>query len=161
MAEINFKDIYEKHAPQIYRICLGYVNDHEQAKDLMQETFISIWKGLPGFRKDAKLSTWVFRIATNNCLRYVERSKRIITTELPLEIPEITAPKTDDQVNFLYKCINELEETDRLIISLQLEDLSQIEIAAIVGLSVGNVRVKVHRIKEKLTLKFKANGQFK
>jgi RNA polymerase sigma-70 factor (ECF subfamily) len=160
MSDINFEEIYEKYAPQIYRICLGYLNDTEQAKDLMQETFISIWKGLSSFKNQSKLSTWIFRIATNNCLRYIEKSKRIITTELPFQIQEDSEPEIDDKVNFLYKCISELEETERLIISLLLEELSQVEIAAIVGLNVGNIRVKVHRIKEKLTAKFKRHGQF-
>jgi RNA polymerase sigma-70 factor (ECF subfamily) len=160
MSDINFEEIYEKYAPQIYRICLGYLNDTEQVKDLMQETFISIWKGLSSFKNQSKLSTWIFRIATNNCLRYIEKSKRIITTELPFQIQEDSEPEIDDKVNFLYKCISELEETERLIISLLLEELSQVEIAAIVGLNVGNIRVKVHRIKEKLTAKFKRHGQF-
>jgi RNA polymerase sigma-70 factor (ECF subfamily) len=160
MSDINFEEIYEKYAPQIYRICLGYLNDTEQAKDLMQETFISIWKGLSSFKNQSKLSTWIFRIATNNCLRYIEKSKRIITTELPFQIPEDSEPEIDDKVNFLYKCISELEETERLIISLLLEELPQVEIAAIVGLNVGNIRVKVHRIKEKLTANFKRHGQF-
>jgi RNA polymerase sigma-70 factor (ECF subfamily) len=61
----------------------------------------------------------------------------------------------------LYRCISELEETDRIIISLELEGLPQAEIAAVVGLSNGNVRVKIHRIKEKLTQKFQAYGQFR
>jgi RNA polymerase sigma-70 factor (ECF subfamily) len=57
-------------------------------------------------------------------------------------------------MQFLYKCIAELPETDRLIISLELEDIKQAEIAKIVGLSETNVRVKVYRIKEKLAKKF-------
>lgn len=160
MSDINFKELYEKYAPQIYRICLGYLNNTEQAQDLMQETFISIWKGLSLFKNQSKLSTWIFRIATNNCLRHLEKSKRILTTELPFEIADSVEPEIDDKVNFLYKCISELEETDRLIISLVLEDLSQEEIANIIGLNVGYIRVKVHRIKEKLTAKFKRHGQF-
>ncbi|MNY80439.1 RNA polymerase sigma factor [compost metagenome] len=59
----------------------------------------------------------------------------------------------------MYKCIAELPETDRIIISLELEDIKQNEIAKIVGLSEANVRVKIHRIKEKLTQKFKENEQ--
>lgn len=160
MSDLNFKEIYETYSPQIYRVCLGYVNDHEQAKDLMQETFISVWKNLSSFRHQSKISTWIFRIATNNCLRHLEKAKRIITTELPYQIEEKEEVKQDDKVLFLYRCVSELEETDRLIISLVLEDLPQTEIANIIGLSVGNIRVKVHRIKEKLTAKFKRHGQF-
>ncbi len=160
MSNPEFKEIYESYSPQIYRVCLGYVNDEEQAKDLMQETFISVWKNLSSFRHQSKISTWIYRIATNNCLRHLEKAKRMITTELPYDIEEEIELKQDDKVKFLYQCISELEETDRLIISLVLEDLPQAEIALIIGLSVGNIRVKVHRIKEKLTAKFNKNGQF-
>jgi len=139
---------------------MGYVNDSEQAKDITQETFISVWQNLPTFKNRSKISTWIFRIATNNCLRALEKSKRIIKTELPLHLPEITEETHNDKLAFLYTCIAQLEETDRIIISLVLEDIPQAEIAEIVGLTSGNTRVKIHRIKEKLAAKFKDHGQF-
>ncbi len=126
----------------------------------MQETFISVWRNLASFRNDSKISTWIFRIATNNCLREIEKSKRIIKTELPVNLPEIIEESPEEKLGFLYRCIAELEEIDRILISLVLEDLPQAEIAAIIGLSNANVRVKVHRIKEKLSLKFKQHGEF-
>jgi len=139
---------------------MGYVNDYEQARDLTQETFISVWQNLSTFRNQSKISTWIFRIATNNCLRALEISKRIIKTELPLHLPAVAEETHDDKLTFLYNCIAKLEETDRIIISLVLEDIPQAEIAEIVGLSNGNIRVKIHRIKEKLAAKFKNYGQF-
>jgi RNA polymerase sigma-70 factor (ECF subfamily) len=66
----------------------------------------------------------------------------------------------EEKLTFLYNCITELEETERIIISLVLEDLPHAEIASVVGLSHVNVRVKIHRIKEKLSRKFKLHGQF-
>lgn len=157
---MEFEEIYIKYSPQIYRVCMGYINDPEQAKDLTQETFIAVWKNLSSFRNQSKISTWIFRIATNNCLRAIEKSKRIITTELPFNLPYVPEETAEEKLNFLYHCIAELEETDRIIISLVLEDLPQAEIAAIVGVSNGNIRVKIHRIREKLAIKFKAHGQF-
>jgi len=140
---------------------MGYFNDPDQAKDITQETFISVWKNLDTFRNESHISTWIFRIATNNCLRALEKSKRVITTELPANLPVLHEETQEEKLAFLYQCIAELEETERIIISLVLEDLPQAEIAEIVGLSAGNVRVKIHRIKEKLAIKFKANGQFR
>ena len=134
---------------------MGYINDHEQARDLTQETFISVWKNLSSFKNQSKISTWIFRIATNNCLRAIERSKRMIKTELPVNLPAANEETQDEKLALLYSCIAELEETERIIISLVLEDLPQAEIAAIVGLSNVNTRVKIHRIKEKLANKFK------
>ncbi|MBS7566424.1 sigma-70 family RNA polymerase sigma factor [Mucilaginibacter sp. Bleaf8] len=156
----DFDEIYNRYAPQIYRVCMGYTNDADQAKDLVQETFISVWKNLSTFRNQSHISTWIFRIATNNCLRAIEVAKRMPAGELPINLAEVKEESPEEKLGFLYRCIAELEETDRIIISLVLEDLPQAEIAAIVGLSNVNVRVKVHRIKEKLAQKFKAYGQF-
>ena len=155
---MEFEEIYMQYSPGIFRVCMGYVNDREQARDLTQETFIAVWQNLPSFRKESSVSTWIFRIATNICLRAIEKSKRIPTAELPHQLPEVPAEKKEERLHVLYDCIAELEETERIIISLVLEDLPQAEIASIVGLSHANVRVKVHRIKEKLADKFKRHG---
>ncbi|TSJ44507.1 sigma-70 family RNA polymerase sigma factor [Mucilaginibacter corticis] len=155
-----FEEIYSRYAQKIYRVCLGYTNDPAQAQDLVQETFISVWKGLPGFRQEAQLGTWIFRIATNHCLRALEVAKRMPKEELPADLVQTAEFSQEARLRFLYHCIAELEETERIIISLELEGLPQAEIAAIVGLSHGNIRIRIHRIKEKLSLKFKAHGQF-
>jgi RNA polymerase sigma-70 factor (ECF subfamily) len=157
----NFDDIYNQYSPQIFRVCMGYTNDADQAKDLVQETFISVWKNLSSFRNESAIGTWIFRIATNNCLRAIEVSKRMVKEELPYQIADTPDESPEEKLAFLYRCIAEMEETERIIISLVLEDLPQAEIAEVVGLSHANVRVKVHRIKEKLALKFKAHGQFR
>lgn len=155
-----FEEIYKQYAPQIYRVCIGYTNDSAQAKDLVQDTFIAVWKNLHTFREESKISTWIFRIATNHCLRAIEKAKRMPIAELPINLPEPVIESQEEKLGFLYRCIAELEEIDRIIISLELEDVPQAEIATIVGISHGNLRVKVYRIKEKLAQKFKANGQF-
>jgi RNA polymerase sigma-70 factor (ECF subfamily) len=139
---------------------MGYVNDYEHARDLTQETFIAVWQNLPSFRNESKISTWIFRIATNNCLRAIEKSNRVKTSTLPVELPDLKEETGEEKLQVLYNCIAKLEETERIIISLVLEDLPQSEIAAIVGLSEVNTRVKIHRIKEKLSKKFKEYGQF-
>jgi len=157
----TFEELYNRYAPQIFRVCLGYTNNAEQAKDLVQDTFISVWKNLPGFRNQSQLSTWIFRIATNKCLRAIEVARRMPAAELPFDLVETFEESPEEKLSFLYQCIAELEETDRIIISLELEGLPQSEIAVIVGLSNGNIRVKIYRIKEKLAKKFKENGQFR
>ena len=158
---MEFEEVYKTFSPKVFRLCMGYVNDVDWAKDLVQETFIAVWKNLAKFRNESSMNTWVFRIATNNCLRSLQREKKIIKSELPAQLEDKIEYKQDDKIEFLYKCISELEQTERIIISLVLEDLPQAEIASVVGLSDANVRVKVHRIKEKLTAKFMKNGQFR
>jgi len=157
---MDFEEIYLKYSPPIFRVCMGYINDHDQAKDLTQETFIAVWKNLSSFRNQSSIGTWIFRIATNNCLRAIEKSKRMIKTELPFNLADVQERTDDDKLTLLYNYIAELEETERIIISLVLEDLPQAEIATIVGLGDVNTRVKIHRIKQKLADKFKRYGKF-
>jgi len=149
-----FEEIYNTYWSKVFRICMGYVNDHDWAKDIAQETFVTIWQQLPKFRNESAIGTWIFRIASNNCLRQIERQNRMPRSEMPEQIAEATNYDIEPKVQFLYKCIAELPETDRLIISLELEDIKQAEIAKIVGLSETNTRVKIYRIKERLAKKF-------
>lgn len=154
-----FEEIYKTYYERIYRLCMGYVNDYALAQDLVQDTFIIVWKQLPKFRNESSIGTWIFRIASNHCLRQIEKEKRLPKTELPIQLKEEETPESiEPQIKLLYEFISELPEMDRIIISLELEDIKQAEIAKIVGLSEGNIRVKIHRIKEKLTKKFKDHG---
>ena len=155
----NFEIIYKANWQKVFRLCMGYVNDIDVAKDLAQETFIKVWTQLPKFRNESSIGTWIFRIASNTCLRQIEKESKMPRSEFPREIKEeILETNIEKDIKFLYQCISELQEVERIIISLELEDMNQKEIAEIVGLSQGNVRVKIHRIKEKLTQKFKKNG---
>lgn len=156
---MTFEIIYETYWSKVFRLCMGYMNDYELAKDLAQETFITVWQKLPGFRNESSVGTWIFRIASNHCLRQIEKQKKMPKSDLPEEIEDVKHSGTEDKTAFLYKCISELPESDRIIISLELEDINQSEIARIVGISESNVRVRIHRIKEKLTKKFNDYGQ--
>jgi len=153
-----FEEIYELYWQRIFRLCMGYVNDTNIAQDLAQETFIIVWQQLPKFRNESSIGTWIFRIASNNCLRQIEKEKKFTKTDLPINLEEKKQESMEPQIQMLYQFISELPETDRIIISLELEEIKQAEIAHIVGLSESNIRVKIHRIKEKLTQKFKENG---
>ena len=156
---MEFENIYKLYWEKIFRLCMGFVNDYDAAQDLAQETFIIVWQKLDTFRNESGIGTRIFRIASNNCLRQIEKDKRFPKSELPLHIAEEKPVSLEPKIQLLYKCIAELPETERIIISLELEDIKQTEIAKIVGLSEANTRVKIHRIKEKLTQKFKENGQ--
>lgn len=140
---------------------MGYTNDVDQAKDLVQETFISVWAGLESFRNESHISTWIFRIATNKCIRALEIAKRMPSAELPFNLTAQTEEFIEEKVQILFQCISELEEVERLIISMELEGLPQAEIAAIVGLSTGNIRVRIYRIKDKLRKKLINYEQFR
>lgn len=151
---MEFADLYKEYWQKVYRICMGYVNNHDWAKDIVQETFLSVFQQLSTFKHQASIGTWIYRIAANHCLRQMEKNNKLVKASLPIEIAEEHQPDIEGKIAFLYQSISELPETDRIIISLELENVKQSEIALIVGLSEINVRVKIHRIKEKLTQKF-------
>lgn len=156
---MEFEEIYKSYWERIFRLCMGYVNDYDLAQDMAQETFIIVWQQLPKFRNESTIGTWIFRIASNNCLRQIEKEKRLLKTDFPFNLKAEKDENIEPQIQFLYACISELVETDRIIISLELENVKQAEIANIVGLSEANIRVKIHRIKEKLTQKFRHHEQ--
>ena len=158
---MDFKSIYTLYWDKIFRLCLGYINDPDRAKDLAQETFLTVWEKLPSFRQEAALSTWIFRIATNTCLQQIRAERKNHFTELTDDLPqEMQSTETmAGDIAMLYRFIAELKEIDRIIISLELEGMNQAEISKVVGLQEGNIRVRIHRIKEKLNEKFKKNGR--
>lgn len=152
--ESLFKEIFEANSKKIYHLCYGYTGDDESANDLMQETFMKVWQNLDKFRNQALISTWIYRIAVNTCLSYLRVEKRHPKDELTDSIIETKGEEIsekNEQISSLYKCIAQLEENERIIITLVLDELPYAEIAAISGISEGNLRVKIHRIKQKLT----------
>ncbi len=149
-----FKEIFKSNSKKIYHLCYGYTGDNDAANDLMQETFMKVWQNLDKFRNQAMISTWIYRIAVNTCLSWLRVEKRRAKDELTdaiIETQKEEVSEKNEQVALLYKCISQLEETERIIISMVLDELPYSEIAEISGVSEGNLRVKIHRIKHKLT----------
>ncbi len=149
----KFTELYNEHAPGIRKLCLGYTGDGAMAEDLLQETFIAVWHNMEKFRGDAKWSTWIFRIAVNTCLSHLRKMnhKMVNMDELPLAGLADETHQKEQEVQLLYKCVSQLAEADRLIITMVLENKSYPEIAAITDISENNLRVKIHRIKKQLT----------
>jgi RNA polymerase sigma factor (sigma-70 family) len=152
--EALFKEIFKSNSKKIYHLCYGYTGDDNAANDLMQETFMKVLQNLHKFRNQAMISTWIYRIAVNTCLSWLRIEKRHAKDELTNAIIETKGgelSEKNEQVSLLYKCISQLEETERIIISMVLDEVPYTEIAEISGVSEGNLRVKIHRIKHKLT----------
>jgi RNA polymerase sigma factor (sigma-70 family) len=161
--EALFKEIFQANSRKIYHLCYGYTGDDDSANDLMQETFMKVWQNLDKFRNQALISTWIYRIAVNTCLSYLRVEKRHPKDELTDNIIENKGEEISDkneQVSSLYRCISQLEENERLIITMVLDEVPYPEIAQISGISPGNLRVKIHRIKQKLTELYNRNERF-
>lgn len=157
--EAQFEGIYRDHQDKIYRLCLGFVNEKEFAKDLFQEIMIKVWKHLDSFKGESEISTWIYRIAFNTALTFSAREKRKEEkhTEMPenldLTEPENHAQEQEIRILRLYQAIGEMQELDRIIATLLLENTPYKTIAEISGISENYVAVKINRIKTALTQK--------
>lgn len=150
--EEQFKEIHKLYAPKILRLCLGYTGNQMQAEDLLQEIFIKIWENLAKFRGESQWSTWVYRISVNTCLLHLRNLKKEKIEDIDVNQQRVIdeGNEIETKIQLLHLCISKLAETDRLIISLLLEEVPYPEIAAATSISEGNLRVKIHRIKQQL-----------
>lgn len=153
--EQQFIEALERNKDRIYRMCRSYVSDSEDAKDLFQEVLLQVWKSMPGFKGEANIDTWIFRITVNNCLRIRKqlqkhRDKHNSLDGLYFEPEAATPPEQQERLQQLRQCIKGLPETDKTIVLLYLEELPYKDIADITGLTENHVAVKMKRIKIKL-----------
>lgn len=137
----------------IYKVCYMYTTPHATLNDLYQEVVLNTWKAFPKFRKECKVSTWIYRIALNTCISFIRKEKNI--PEIVTLNPEINSmiDETDpihEMLRQMYRLINQLTQLDKSIILLYLEEKSYEEIAEITGLTITNVATKLSRIKDKL-----------
>lgn len=150
-----FSELVKDNHSSIYRICLGYLYDRSHADDLYQEILLQIWRSLDSYKGNAQVSTWVYRIAVNTAITYNALHRKNRYDELP-ETVNIAdeglqhAQEKESRLGMLHKAISMLEEQDRLIISLVLEDLSYKEIAEITGSNTNATGVKINRIKTRI-----------
>lgn len=150
--EALFQQLYQSHGQQVYRLCLGYTGDHDCAMDLMQDCFTKVWQHLDRFRGESSHATWLYRIAANTCLSYLRKDQQMQKAAIPedLKWEPPTFEPMEEQIAILYRCIGRLAETDRVIITLVMEQVPQREIGETLGLTENHIGVKVHRIKQQL-----------
>lgn len=147
---LDFQRIVMEQKSTIYSVCYMFAMSKEEADDLFQESLINMWQGFNRFRSDSSVKTWVYRVSLNTCISY-KRKKKVKT--VPLEVsPEILSENfhSGRQNAMLHDRITRLEPFDRAIILLWLEDMPYEEIAAVVGISVKALGVRLVRIRQKL-----------
>lgn len=155
--ESTFGEILEDNRKRIYRICKVYALSPEDTNDLFQEVLLNIWRSLPGFKKQSELSTWVYRITLNVCLRWkLKNTPKIhvipIEQVKPGQVVDHAGPGLEEKEKYrmLYACIDKLDDTDKSLVLLYLEDLPYKSIAEITGLTENHIAVKLSRIKRQL-----------
>ena len=147
--ETQFAQMVREHKSTIFTVCYMFSKDQDEVNDLFQEVLINLWKGLVSFKGESDIKTWIYRVSLNTSISSERKKKR---NALPLEMDVNLYEDRDDtrQIKMLYHRINKLGFFDRAIVLLWLENLSYDEIAAITGISVKNVSVRLFRIKEQL-----------
>jgi RNA polymerase sigma-70 factor (ECF subfamily) len=150
--ERRFLDLLATHKQRLLRLCYGYLGTAEDVDDLFQEIMVNVWNGLPDFRGEAAIGTWLYRIAVNTALLYRRKQK---PTEPLSDLPDGgkgAQQHLEDQerLSALREAISRLPGQDRLVVTLLLEGLSYREIAEITGLSVNHVGVKLTRIRKSI-----------
>ena len=153
--EKNFLNDFEKNQNIVHKICRIYTTNQDQHNDLFQEITIQIWKNYAKFRGESKFSTWMYRVSLNTAISLYRKSSRSIKTQdfndVSFKIKSVDYDDTKDkQLKALYRGIKELNDIEKALIFLYLEDKPYKEIAKTLGISEGNARVKMNRSKEKL-----------
>ncbi|WP_339706206.1 RNA polymerase sigma factor [uncultured Kriegella sp.] len=155
--EKTFLNALEQNQQKLLRICSVYSKDTDDTKDLFQEVLVQIWRSMPTFEAKSSIATWMFRITLNVCLRFrskeIKKQKRFIQMD-SITIAKFTPTKENnvqqEKLAHLKSCIKKLNEADKAVITLYLEEVRYKEISEILGLTENNVAVKVKRIKKKL-----------
>ena len=156
--EKQFEELVKQYKRTIYSVCYMFSRDKEEINDLFQEILVRLWLGFDQFEQRSSVNTWVYRIALNTAINSDKRAKRRLQT-IPLSTdidPYDPQDSSLEQVRQLYALINQLDVMDRGLVLLWLEGIGYDEIAAIMGITVANVGIKLHRIKEKLVQKSKS-----
>ena len=151
--ENEFIRLIQEHQGILHKIGYTYAHYGTSKDDLYQEMVLQLWKSFPGFKGQAKFSTWMYRVALNTAISLI-RKKRIFIDVLNLPAvadDTIFTPEFSEDVKLLYKAIAQLNKIEKAIILLWLEEHPYQEIAETLGLSANNVSVRLVRIKEKLT----------
>jgi RNA polymerase sigma factor (sigma-70 family) len=153
-----FNQLVRKYQQKVYWHVRKMVIDHDDANDLTQEVFIKIWKNLEKFRQDAQLYTWIYRIATNECLNFLSSKRRRfflplhdVAAELTQKLDASPDLEGDEIQRRLQKALLQLPDKQRLVFNMRYYDeLKYEEISQILGTSVGALKASYHHAAKKI-----------
>jgi len=153
--ENEFTSLLELHQNILHKICKLYTTDIDSHKDLFQEMAIQIWKAYPTFRGDAKFTSWAYRIGLNTAITIYRGSKRKVGTvnwDISIENMRYEEYNSEEecQLQLIYAAVRQLNDIEKALIYMYLEDRDYGEISETLGISEVNVRVKMNRIKTKI-----------
>ncbi|MEC4115887.1 RNA polymerase sigma factor [Myroides phaeus] len=153
--ETEFVTLLDKNQNLIHKVCRLYTVDEASHKDLFQEISIQLWNAYPKFRGDSKFTTWAYRVALNTAISLYRKKKRDINT-IPFDTANYKFEyseynyQEEEQLKSMYKALHQLNDIEKALVFMYLEDKNYEEIAETLGISEVNARVKMNRIKSKL-----------
>jgi RNA polymerase sigma-70 factor, ECF subfamily len=152
--EKKFISVIKEHQGLIYKICFMYEQDQDARNDLFQEIVMQLWKSFPTFRGEAKITTWMYRIALNTAISGYRKQKRNIQTEdlreFHMNISDRQDENKEEDCQRLQQAVRQLSDVERAMIMMALDEVPYEEIAETIGITQNNVRVRMTRIREKL-----------
>jgi RNA polymerase sigma factor (sigma-70 family) len=156
--EKSFKAVMEKYQEKLYWHIRRMIIDHENSNDVLQDTFIKAWNGLPNFREDSQLYTWLYRIATNECLTFLAQQKKRAAVSLSDAenglANTIKAEKNFDSKQLEWKlqlAIEKLPKKQRLIFNLRyFDEMPYDAITEILKTSAGGLKANYHHAVKKI-----------
>jgi RNA polymerase sigma-70 factor (ECF subfamily) len=139
----------------IHKICRLYTYGEDAHKDLFQEITIQLWKAYPKFRGESKFTTWAYRVALNTAITIFRKNSKIQITDDYEKHSFFIAQEEynneeEEQLKLMYQAIHQLNDIEKALIFMYLEDKDYQEISETLGISEVNARVKMNRIKTKL-----------
>ncbi len=148
--------LVQQNAGIIHKVIRLYVDHPEDRRDLYQEVLLQAWKSYAGFKGEAAFSTWLYRISLNTVLTF-RRRQRLPISELPSQFELAAEPTrhTPEDSELLWLAIKQLNEIDRVIITLHLDGYDNEEIAEVTGLNKNNTTVRLHRAKQSVVQRLK------
>jgi RNA polymerase sigma-70 factor, ECF subfamily len=141
-------------------VCRVYAWNASDHDDLFQEILFQIWRALPGLKENAYANTWLYRVALNTSISFVRkrvaqnnRSVQLDHAEIArhIETQQTHNPRSEERLARLYDAIAQLNEVEKGLVTLFLEDCSYEQIAEVLGISASHVGVMLHRAKKKLS----------
>ena len=149
-----FTKLVEQHQGIIFKVTRIYCWHTDDQADLAQEILAQCWRAFPKYDEQRKFSTWMYRIALNVAISYVRHHHLMQRHHLPLDEckHELAIDITDDQDDrdFMYHIIEQLDELNRALLLLYLEEHSYQQISEILGITITNVSSKINRLKQRL-----------
>ncbi len=150
-----FTDLIEKNQGIIHKVCRIYTDESDSHDDLFQEIVLQLWRSFDSFKGDSKFSTWMYRVGLNTAITFI-RKKNTTTAFYSYEEVSFSIKSEEkdelleERLSMLYAAIRLLNDVERALVLLYLEDLPYKEIAETMGISDVNARVKMNRVKSKL-----------